>query len=66
MTARLQPSRGIYRQLAATRGKALSDDAAPLPSRRQAHGFVFQQFRNGEAVMRLDHINIVEVQPGSL
>ncbi|KAF1852476.1 hypothetical protein Lal_00037208 [Lupinus albus] len=64
MALGLQAARGIDRQLAILGGDAFGNHARTLAVRGQAHGFVFQQFGHGEAVVRFHQREIVEAQAG--
>src|ERR1700692_1317085 len=48
------------------RRPALRDRAAALSCRNQAHGLVFDQLRNGEAVVGLDEREIGEREAGAV
>ena len=63
MALRFEPARGIDRQPAVLLGPAFEDGARALALRRQPHRLVFDQLGDGEAVMGLDQIEIVEAEP---
>src|SRR5262245_10138843 len=54
----LESARRVDRQAPAHLGEAILDRARPAPRRDEAHGLVFDQLRNREAVMRLDEREI--------
>ena len=60
---RLEAARRVDRQPAVLFGPALEDRAGALAPRRQAHRFVLDHFGDREAVMRLDQVEVVEVEP---
>ena len=64
MALRLQPAGRIDRQPAVLLRDALGNRARALPFRHQPHRLVFDQFGDGEAVMRLDEGQIVERDAG--
>src|SRR5919109_2827582 len=60
MTLGFEPARWIDRQRPALLGETLRHRARSLPFRYQAHGLVFHQFGDGEAVVRLDEGEVGE------
>src|SRR5262245_48562875 len=64
MALGLEPTRRIDRQAPAHLGEAILDRARAAPRRYQAHGLVFDQLRDSEAVMRLDEREIAERDAG--
>src|SRR5262245_50669414 len=60
----LEPARRVDRQPPADLGDALLDGACAAPCRDEAHGFVFDQLGDCEAVVRLDEREIAERDAG--
>ena len=64
MALGLQPAGRIDRQLAVLLRPAFLDRARALPFRHEPHRLVFDQFGDGEAVVRLDERQIAERDAG--
>ena len=66
MALGLQPAGWIDRQRAVLGDGSVGDDACALPFGREAHGFVFDQFGDGEAVVHLGERQIRKLDAGLL
>ena len=64
MAARFQAAGEIDRQATAAPRLALARHAPALSGFSQAHRLIFDHFGNGEAIMRLDQIEIIEIDTG--
>src|SRR5262249_49367842 len=58
----LQSTRRVHWQLAVLLSPAFHNGPSALAFSSQTHGFIFDQFRDGEAVMRLHKRQITELQ----
>jgi hypothetical protein len=64
MALRFKSARRIDRQLAVFSNDAVGDGACALSLRHQTHGFVFDQFGDGETVVHLGEGKIVKPDAG--
>ena len=62
----LRPPEGLTGKPAVLRRPAFADGASPLAWRGQAHRLIFDQFGDGEAVMRLDEGQVRKRRAGAL
>lgn len=62
MALGLQSTRRIYRQLSVLLSSTFKNRVGALPLGGQAHGFVFDEFRNGEAVVCLHERQIAKFE----